>query len=88
MTAKPNVKSVFKYALNNIEFYKSGSYEHLRNLNSKNLEDVIKDIPIISGEVFMNNFYKFIPDIRTRVSLFQTSGSTGKPKVIPVTYDE
>ena len=88
MTAKPNVKSVFKYALNNIEFYKSGSYEHLRNLNSKNLEDVIKDIPIISGEVFMNNFYKFIPDIRTRVSLFQTSGSTGKPKVIPVTYDD
>ena len=88
MTAKPNVKSVFQYALNNIDFYKSDSYKPLKNLTSKNLEGVIRDIPVISGDLFIDNFYKFIPDIRTNASLLQTSGSTGKPKVIPVTYGD
>ncbi len=88
MTAKPNVKSVFEYALNNIEFYKSDSYKLLRNLSSKNLEDVISSVPIISGDIFIDSFYKFVPDKHTNISLFQTSGSTGKPKVIPATYDD
>ena len=88
MTVKPNLKSVFGYALNNIEFYKSDAYKKLRDLNSKNLEDIIKYIPMISGDVFIDNFYKFIPNVRASLSLFQTSGSTGKPKVIPVTNDD
>ena len=88
MTGKPNSRYAFEYALKNIDFYKSDSYKALKNSGSKTLEDTLKNIPIISGDVFLEGFYKFIPNVRTNLSLFQTSGSTGKPKVIPTTYKD
>ena len=88
MKSKPGVKPAFEYALNKIDFYRSERYKALRNLNSKNLEDTLKNVPVISGDSFLDDFYKFIPDVRKNVSLFQTSGSTGRPKVIPATYKD
>ncbi|MCL4397129.1 hypothetical protein M1494_02170 [Candidatus Parvarchaeota archaeon] len=88
MKSKPKVRPVFEYALKNIDFYKSSSYRALKNLDSKGLEYTFKNVPVISGESFIDDFYKFIPNIRTNISLFQTSGSTGKPKVIPATYED
>ncbi|MGC8533697.1 MAG: hypothetical protein ACP5MV_03680 [Candidatus Parvarchaeum sp.] len=88
MKSKPEVKPVFEYALKNIDFYKSSSYSALKKFGHKNLEDTLKNVPVISGESFLDDFYKFIPDIRTNISLFQTSGSTGRPKVIPTSYKD
>lgn len=88
MKSKPVVKPVFEYALNRIDFYRSENYKALRNLDSKNLENTLKNVPVISGDSFLDDFYKFIPDTRTSISLFQTSGSTGRPKVIPSTYKD
>ncbi len=88
MKSKPGVKQVFEYALNRIDFYRSENYKALKNLDHKNLEDTLKNVPVISGDSFLDDFYKFIPNVRINVSLFQTSGSTGRPKVIPATYTD
>ncbi len=85
---RPSIKYSLLYAREHIDFYKSKDYADL-DKKSKNLEEMLDNLPIISGESFFdNNFYNFVPHKKAYISTFLTSGSTGKPKVIPATEDD
>ena len=86
---KPTVKSSLEYAIKNVDFYKSHDYIlNIKNKRNKGMFDILSKLPIIEGEQFKEEFYKFIPRDKENEYLVFTSGSTGTPKIIPVTRDD
>ena len=86
---KPTIENILKYAVNNIDFYKSSRYtSKIKNNRTNKNFDILSKLPIIDGEKFKEEFYRFITGNRENEYLVFTSGSTGKPKIIPVTRDD
>ena len=83
---KPSLKNTLEYAFKNVDFYKQDKYKKILSENRGKLDHILLSrLPIIDGNYFLNDFYRFIPsNPNSYIFDFETSGSSGTPKNIPV----
>ncbi|MEM0111147.1 MAG: hypothetical protein QXK90_00070 [Candidatus Parvarchaeota archaeon] len=87
---KPNGYETIKYAVKNIAFYSKPPYTEAAKAveAGENLDNILKSLPVIDGEIFQRGYQKLLPAAKTPITVYMSSGSTGKPKIIPRTYDQ